>query len=105
LNADYPTSLKFETEYYQTPGFYNAIDIHNALTIANDNVYLYWGLAWPSCGPESPPISKVCSTSTTPSTRSPPGHIRTAGPTMTPITLSSTIASSSVQATSATTPA
>jgi glucuronoarabinoxylan endo-1,4-beta-xylanase len=48
LNADYPTSLKFETEYYQTPGFYNAVDIHNALTIANDNVYLYWGLAWPS---------------------------------------------------------
>jgi O-glycosyl hydrolase len=48
LNTDYPTSLKFETEYYQTPGFYNAIDIHNALTVANDNVYLYWGLAWPS---------------------------------------------------------
>jgi O-glycosyl hydrolase len=48
LNADYPTSLKFETEYFQTPGFYNAVDIHNALTIANDNVYLYWGLAWPS---------------------------------------------------------
>jgi glucuronoarabinoxylan endo-1,4-beta-xylanase len=49
LDADYPNpALKFETEYYQTPGFYNAIDIHNALTVANDNVYLYWGLAWPS---------------------------------------------------------
>jgi glucuronoarabinoxylan endo-1,4-beta-xylanase len=48
LNTNYPTALKFETEYYQTPGFNNAIDIHNALTTANDNVYLYWGLAWPS---------------------------------------------------------
>jgi glucuronoarabinoxylan endo-1,4-beta-xylanase len=48
LNTNYPTAMKFETEYYQTPGFYNAIDIHNALTQANDNVYLYWGLAWPS---------------------------------------------------------
>lgn len=48
LNTNYPTALKFETEYYQTPGFYNAIDIHNALTQANDNAYLYWGLAWPS---------------------------------------------------------
>ncbi|WP_433975655.1 Ig-like domain repeat protein [Tunturiibacter lichenicola] len=49
LDADYPNpEIKFETEYYQTPGFYNAIDIHNALTVANDNVYLYWGLAWPS---------------------------------------------------------
>jgi glucuronoarabinoxylan endo-1,4-beta-xylanase len=48
LNTNYPTALKFETEYYQTPGFYNAIDIHNALTEANDNTYLYWGLAWPS---------------------------------------------------------
>ena len=46
--AAYPTTLKFETEYYQTPGFSNAVDIHNALTVANDNVYLYWGLAWPS---------------------------------------------------------
>ncbi len=48
LAADYPTSLKFETEYFQTPGFYNAIDIHHALTVENDNVYLYWGLTWPS---------------------------------------------------------
>jgi O-glycosyl hydrolase len=49
LDSDYPNpALKFETEYFQTPGFYNAIDIHNALTVANDNVYLYWGLAWPS---------------------------------------------------------
>lgn len=48
FDSDYPTQLKFETEYFQTPGFYNAIDIHNALTFANDNVYLYWALAWPS---------------------------------------------------------
>jgi O-glycosyl hydrolase len=49
LDTDYPNpTLKFETEYFQTPGFNNAIDIHNALTVANDNVYLYWGLAWPS---------------------------------------------------------
>jgi O-glycosyl hydrolase len=48
LDLDYPTQLKFETEYFQTPGFYNAIDIHNALTVSNDNVYLYWALAWPS---------------------------------------------------------
>lgn len=48
LASDYPTQLKFETEYFQTPGFYNAIDIHNALTVNNDNVYLYWALAWPS---------------------------------------------------------
>jgi hypothetical protein len=46
--ADYPTAIKWETEYYQSPGFSNAIDIHNALTVANDNVYLYWALAWPS---------------------------------------------------------
>jgi glucuronoarabinoxylan endo-1,4-beta-xylanase len=46
--AAYPTKLKFETEYYQTPGFNNAIQIHDALTVANDNVYLYWGLTWPS---------------------------------------------------------
>jgi glucuronoarabinoxylan endo-1,4-beta-xylanase len=44
----FPTQPKFETEYFQTPGFYNAIDIHNALTVANDSAYLYWGLTWPS---------------------------------------------------------
>lgn len=48
FNTYFPKQLKWETEYYQTPGFSNAIDIHNALTVANDNVYLYWGLAWPS---------------------------------------------------------
>ena len=48
FDSDYPTELKFETEYFQTPGFYDAVDIHNALTVANDNVYLYWALAWPS---------------------------------------------------------
>ena len=44
----FSTQLKFETEYFQSPGFYNAIDIHNALTIANDSAYIYWGLTWPS---------------------------------------------------------
>jgi glucuronoarabinoxylan endo-1,4-beta-xylanase len=48
LAATYPTQTKFETEYYMYPGFYNAWDIHNALTVANDNAYLYWQLAWPS---------------------------------------------------------
>jgi O-glycosyl hydrolase len=48
LEADYPSTPKWETEYYQSPGFDNAIDIHNALTVANDSVYLYWGLTWPS---------------------------------------------------------
>jgi len=48
FDSDYPVQLKFETEYFQTSGFSDAIDIHNALTVANDNVYLYWGLAWPS---------------------------------------------------------
>src|SRR6202789_4543182 len=47
--SDYPDpQQKWETEYFQTPGFYDAVDIHNALTVANDNVYLYWALAWPS---------------------------------------------------------
>jgi O-glycosyl hydrolase len=48
LATDYPTQLKFETEYYQIPAFDNAIQIHNALTVADDNVYVYWGLTWPS---------------------------------------------------------
>ncbi len=48
LKAAYPSALKFETEYYASPGFNNAWDIHNALTVANDNAYIYWGLAWPS---------------------------------------------------------
>jgi glucuronoarabinoxylan endo-1,4-beta-xylanase len=48
LKSAYPSSLKFETEYYASPGFNNAWDIHNALTVANDNAYFYWGLAWPS---------------------------------------------------------
>ncbi len=48
LAADYPTQLKFETEYYQIPAFDNAVQIHQALTVADDNVYLYWGLTWPS---------------------------------------------------------
>jgi O-glycosyl hydrolase len=48
LDTDYPSMIKFETEYYQTPGFNNAIDIHNALTVANDSAYIYWGLTWPS---------------------------------------------------------
>jgi glucuronoarabinoxylan endo-1,4-beta-xylanase len=48
FNSAFPTLLKFATEYFQAPGFYNAIDIHNALTIANDSAYIYWGLTWPS---------------------------------------------------------
>jgi glucuronoarabinoxylan endo-1,4-beta-xylanase len=48
LEAAYPTQLKFQTEYYSSPGFNNAWDIHNALAVANDNAYFYWGLAWPS---------------------------------------------------------
>jgi glucuronoarabinoxylan endo-1,4-beta-xylanase len=48
LNAAYPTAMKFMTEYYASPGINDAWDIHNALTVANDNAYFYWGLAWPS---------------------------------------------------------
>ena len=48
LNAAYPTAMKFQTEYYASPGINNAWDIHNALTVANDNAYIYWGLTWPS---------------------------------------------------------
>lgn len=48
LKTAYPSALKFETEYYSAPGFIDAWDIHNALTVANDNAYVYWGLAWPS---------------------------------------------------------
>jgi glucuronoarabinoxylan endo-1,4-beta-xylanase len=49
FDTDYPSpQQKWSTEYFQTPGFYDAVDIHEALTIANDNVYLYWALAWPS---------------------------------------------------------
>ncbi len=48
FDASFPTQLKFETEYFQTPGFSNAVDIHNALTLAGDSVYLYWQLTWPS---------------------------------------------------------
>jgi len=48
LQAQYPTQLKFETEYYDAPGFLTAWNIHNALAIGNDNAYFYWQLAWPS---------------------------------------------------------
>ena len=40
--------IKFETEYYTSPGFLNAWNIHNALAVGNDNAYIYWGLTWPS---------------------------------------------------------
>ena len=50
LNAAYPTAMKFMTEYYASPGINDAWDIHNALTVADDNAYFYWGLAWPSSG-------------------------------------------------------
>jgi glucuronoarabinoxylan endo-1,4-beta-xylanase len=48
VETAYPTQLKFMTEYYASPGVNDAWDIHNALAVANDNAYFYWGLAWPS---------------------------------------------------------
>ncbi|HEY0306755.1 MAG TPA: Ig-like domain repeat protein [Acidobacteriaceae bacterium] len=48
LNQAYPTAAKFETEYYAAPGFNTAWNIHNALTYANDNAYIYWQATWPS---------------------------------------------------------
>jgi glucuronoarabinoxylan endo-1,4-beta-xylanase len=48
LAAQYPTQLKYETEYYDAPGFLTAWNINNALTVGNDNAYFYWQLAWPS---------------------------------------------------------
>jgi glucuronoarabinoxylan endo-1,4-beta-xylanase len=44
----YPAALKFATEYYDTPGFYNAWTIHNALAYGNDNAYIFWQAVWPS---------------------------------------------------------
>ncbi len=48
LNTTYPTATKFMTEYYAAPGFNTAWNIHNALTYANDNAYIFWQAAWPS---------------------------------------------------------
>jgi O-glycosyl hydrolase len=48
LASQFPQPLKFETEYYDAPGFNTAWNINNAFTLANDNSYFYWGLAWPS---------------------------------------------------------
>lgn len=48
LQSQFPQPLKFETEYYDAPGFNTAWNIHNAFTLGNDNAYFYWGLAWPS---------------------------------------------------------
>ncbi|MGH9921060.1 MAG: hypothetical protein ACRD6W_19600, partial [Nitrososphaerales archaeon] len=48
LESAYPTQLKFMTEYYDAPGFLTAWNIHNALTAADDNAYIYWGATWPS---------------------------------------------------------
>lgn len=48
LNSAYPTQQKFMTEYYDTPGFYNALSIHNALVYGNDNAYVFWQGVWPS---------------------------------------------------------
>jgi O-glycosyl hydrolase len=48
MATKYPTLLKFETEYFTSPGFLNAWNIHNALAVGNDNAYIYWGLTWPS---------------------------------------------------------
>jgi glucuronoarabinoxylan endo-1,4-beta-xylanase len=44
----YPAALKFATEYFDTPGFYDAWTIHNALAYGNDNAYIYWQAVWPS---------------------------------------------------------
>jgi glucuronoarabinoxylan endo-1,4-beta-xylanase len=46
--STYPTAMKFMTEYYDTPGFYNAWSINDALTVANDNAYIFWQAVWPS---------------------------------------------------------
>ena len=48
MATKYPTLLKFETEYFTSPGFLNAWNIHNALAVGNDNAYIYWGLTWPN---------------------------------------------------------
>lgn len=48
LETQFATPMKFMTEYYDAPGFNTAWNIHNALALANDNAYFYWGLAWPS---------------------------------------------------------
>jgi glucuronoarabinoxylan endo-1,4-beta-xylanase len=48
LNATYPNANKFATEYYDTPGFYDAWTIHNALVYGNDNAYVFWQAVWPS---------------------------------------------------------
>jgi glucuronoarabinoxylan endo-1,4-beta-xylanase len=48
LNATYPTQTKFMTEYYASPGFNTAWNIHNALSYANDNAYIFWQATWPS---------------------------------------------------------
>jgi glucuronoarabinoxylan endo-1,4-beta-xylanase len=48
MASTFPTQAKWETEYYQKPGFDNAWDIHNALVYGNDSAYFYWQLAWNS---------------------------------------------------------
>jgi len=48
LNTTYPNQTKFMTEYYASPGFNTAWNIHNALTYANDNAYIFWQATWPS---------------------------------------------------------
>jgi len=59
FNQDFSnTTVKWQTAYWQQnvdnngqsvpAAFYTAWTIHNALTVINDNVYLYWGLTWPS---------------------------------------------------------
>jgi glucuronoarabinoxylan endo-1,4-beta-xylanase len=48
MNAQYPSMLKYQTEYYASTGINNAWDIHNSLAVANDNAYFFWALAWPS---------------------------------------------------------
>ena len=41
-----PGVPRFETEYFDFPGFNTAWNIHNTLAIAGDNVYLFWALGW-----------------------------------------------------------
>ena len=41
-----PGVPRFETEYFDFPGFNTAWTIHNDLVIGGDNVYLYWALGW-----------------------------------------------------------
>lgn len=47
LHTAYPTQTKIMSEYYDTPGFFTAWNIHNSLTVAGDNAYIFWQAVWP----------------------------------------------------------